>query len=50
MAYFYVPYKGSQTTEDEADKRNFNGNTKSNGLTNDKNGIANDGFSEDTKF
>jgi hypothetical protein len=51
MAYFYVPYKGSQITEDETDKQNINGNTnKSNGFTNDKKGIDNNGFSETTKF
>ncbi len=51
MAYFYVPYNGSHTEEDESDKQNLNGNTnKSNGSNNDKKGIANDGFSEDTKF
>jgi len=51
MAYFYVPYKGSQMAEYETDKQNINGNTnKSNGFTNDKKGIDNDGFSETTKF
>ncbi len=51
MAYFYVPYKGSQMAEDETDKQNTNRSTnKSNGFTNDKKGIDNNGFSETTKF
>jgi hypothetical protein len=51
MAYFYVPYKGSQIAEDETDKQNTNRSTnKSNGFTNDKKGIDNNGFGETTKF
>jgi len=54
MAYFYVPYKGNKTDSDEDDEKLYsNGNTnknQQNGSPNNKSGISNDAFNEDTKF